>query len=140
MRWTFTLGLLLFAVPDAKAQYQSSTIRISRNMHDLSWAATGLATTFTLKELGVRERPAALIGTIGVVGLAKAIECARWCGDSAKWPTGMALKDAAYDLAVSSVSIPVLIAKRHGWKAGIASGAAWLGTVFVLRQAKWNSP
>jgi hypothetical protein len=141
MRWTLPAVFLLSVAPSAMAQSQASTVRISRDMHDLSWAATGLATTFTLRELGVREKPATLIGTIGVVGLAKAIECAKWCGNpSVSWPARIALRDAVYDLTLASASIPILVAKRHGWKAGVASGAAWLGAVLVMRQAKWNSP
>jgi hypothetical protein len=141
MRWTLPTGLLLMLAASAEAQSQASTVQISRNMHDLSWVATSLATTFTLRELGVRERPAMLIGTVGMVGLAKALECVRWCGNpNVNWPAGIALKDAAYDLVLTSASIPVLIGKKHGWKAGVASGAAWVASVFVLRQAKWNSP
>ena len=141
MRWLFSLELALWVAAPAAAQSQASTIRVSRNSHDLAWVSMGLATTFTLRELGVKPKPAVFIGSVGLVGLVKSVECARWCGNPRKnWPASVALKDAGYDLVLASASIPVLVGKRHGWKAGVATGAAWVATVFVMRQAKWNSP
>jgi hypothetical protein len=139
-RLVFVL-ILAAAARSASAQYQASTIRISRNAHDLAWAATGSAVTFTLKELGVRPRSAALLGGVGVVTVATAVKCVKWCGRlNIDWPASIVLKDAVYDMTLASSSVPILIAKKKGWKAGAVAGVAWLGTVLVLRQARWNSP
>lgn len=130
----------LFAVP-AAAQYQASTINVSRDAHDLAWAAAGTAVTLSFKELGVKPRAAALLGGVGLTAVSNVIKCAKWCGNpNVSWPARIAVRDAAYDMVLTNAALPILIGKQKGWKAGLLTGAAWLGTVVVLRQAKWNSP
>ena len=141
MRYLVAVVFLLVGVLPAQAQYQASTVQISRDAHDLAWVATGSAITFSLKELGVRPRNAAILGGIGTVAMANAIKCAKWCGrGDVNWPASIALKDAAYDMILANASVPILVGKQKGWKAGVLTGAAWVGAALVLRQAKWNSP
>lgn len=141
MRAAILLVSTLAVASPAWAQYQASTIRVSRDAHDLAWAATGSAITFTLKEVGLRPRYSALLGGLGTVVISNTIKCAKWCGRAdINWPAHVAFKDAAYDLVLTNASLPILIGKQKGWKAGVLTGAAWVGAVLVLRQAKWNSP
>ncbi len=139
MRAVLSLVSTLALAQTALAQHQASTIRVSRDAHDLAWVATGSALTLGFKEVGLRPRYAALLGGVGTVVVSNTIKCAKLCGNS-NWPAHVALKDAAYDLVLTNASLPILIGKQKGWKAGVLTGAAWVGTVLVLRQVKWNSP
>ena len=126
---------------DAAAQYQAERVTVTRNFHDAAWVSGGLALTLTLKELGVRPTPATLIGGAGLVTAVKLMECARWCGrPEIDWPARIAIKDAFYDALLASSAAPMLIGKRKGWKAGVATGALWVGTALLMRRANWNSP
>ena len=66
MRAAILLVSTLAVASSAWAQYQASTIRVSRDAHDLAWAATGSAITFTLKEVGLRPRYSALLGGLRI--------------------------------------------------------------------------
>jgi hypothetical protein len=136
------LGLLTAGQPSiAAGQHQAEQVTVSREFHDAAWVAGGTAVTLTLRELGVKPERAALLGSVGLVALSKLSECARWCGrPDIDWPASIALKDAVYDMVLASSSVPLLIGRRKGWKAGVGAGLAWIGTFVVLRQVAWNSP
>ncbi|MGE0442140.1 MAG: hypothetical protein AB7L66_17595 [Gemmatimonadales bacterium] len=139
MRTVASFLLAAALATPAMAQSQASTIQISRDAHDAAWVATGVAVTFTMKELGLSAKAAALVGGLGTVTLSKVVKCTHLCGKPA-WPTGIVAKDFTYDIILADASIPILLGKSKGWKLGVASGAAWFGAALLLRQLKWNSP
>lgn len=140
--WIF-LTLTLAGLPiSANAQnYQADYIRVSRNSHDLAWVATGAALTLTFKELGLKPHEADLLGTVGLVAAVKLVKCAQWCGrPEVDWPARVAIRDGIYDAVLTNGVLPILVGKRHGIEKGLITGVAWLGSVLVMRQLKWNSP
>jgi hypothetical protein len=135
-----TIGLAIAPLRASAQDHQAKQIQISRDFHDLSWVATGTALTLTLKELGVETREASLIGTFGVVTAVKMVKCIQWCGRAdVNWPASVAIKDGVYDAVLTNGVLPVLIGKRYGWQKGVVTGLAWIGSILVMREVRWNS-
>lgn len=123
--------LVLPALLGCGAHPYSAPTQLSPIAHRGTRALIGATVVLGAKEVGIKPAVAVLLGTIGQVGVTKAVVAVRhpdWIGP---WTPG----DALCDVWTSAAVVPLVIGRqlgkdRYNWKAAVVAAGAWgLGMV-----------